>query len=164
MLMILQALLVAFIIIFIAFLISFYLKQKERKRCIMETKSQLSLGTLYEANKRLMSNKEIFKPMNILEIGGAQAKIEDFFNMKCDSYAMLYCKDRSDITIFHMYEKQNSNPPALAAKECIGCCTDRGELLSIEKQPDGNFEIWIRINDEPYAYYLFLYDNAVIEV
>ena len=25
----------------------------------METKSQLSLGTLYEANKRLMSNKEI---------------------------------------------------------------------------------------------------------
>lgn len=44
----------------------------------METKSQLTLGTLYEANKRLMSNKEIFKPMNMLEIGGAQAKIEDF--------------------------------------------------------------------------------------
>ena len=84
----------------------------------METKRQLSLGTLYEANKRLMSNKEIFKPMNVLEIGGAQAKLEDFFNMKCDTYAMLYCKDRSDITIFHMYENQNSNPPALAAKEC----------------------------------------------
>ena len=130
----------------------------------METKNQLSLGTLYEANKRLMSNKEIFKPMNVLEIGGAQAKLEDFFNMKCDNYAMLYCKDLSDITIFHMYEKQNPNPPALAAKECIGCCTDRGELLSIEEQSDGNFEIWIRINDEPYAYYLFPYDNAVIEV
>ena len=93
----------------------------------METKNQLTLGTLYEANKRLMSNKEIFKPMNVLEIGGAQAKIENFFNMKCDCYAMLYCRERSDIT-------------------------------------DGNFEIWIRIEEEPYAYYLFPYDNAVIEV
>lgn len=130
----------------------------------METKSQLTLGTLYEANKQLMSNKEVFKPMNVLEIGGAQAKLENFFNMKCDCYAMLYCKELSDITIFHMYEKQNPNPPALAAKECIGCCTDRGELLSIEEQPDGNFEIWIRIKDDPHAYYLFPYDNAVIEV
>ena len=77
---------------------------------------------------------------------------------------MLYCKELSDITIFHMYETQNPNPPALAAKECIGCCTDRGEVISIEEQPDKNFEIWIRINDEPFVYYLFPYDNAVIEV
>ena len=163
MLIILQTLFVAFIIIFSAFLASLYLQQKEKKEC-METKSQLTLGTLYEANKQLMSNKEVFKPMNVLEIGGAQAKLENFFNMKCDCYAMLYCKELSDITIFHMYEKQNPNPPALAAKECIGCCTDRGELLSIEEQPDGNFEIWIRIKDDPHAYYLFPYDNAVIEV
>ena len=84
--------------------------------------------------------------------------------MKCDSYGMLYCKDRSDFTIFHMYENQNPNPPAIAAKECLGCCTDRGDVLSIEEQPDGNFEIWLRIDDEPFAYYLFPYDNAVIEV
>ena len=77
---------------------------------------------------------------------------------------MLYCKDRSDITIFHMYEKENLNPPALAAQECIGCCKDRGDILSIEKQEDGNFEIWIRVNKEVFAYYLFPYDNAVIEV
>ena len=129
----------------------------------METKTQLNLGTLYEANKRLMANKETFKPLNALEIGGAQAKLEQFFNMKCDCYAMLYCRERSDITIFHMYERQNPNPPALAARECILCCTARGDLLSVEEQPDGNYEFWIRINDEPFAYYLFPYDNAVIE-
>lgn len=68
-----------------------------------------------------------------------------------------------------MYENQNPNPPAIAAKECLGCCTDRGEILSIEEQPDGNYEFWIRIKDNDnktenvFAYYLFPYDNAVIE-
>lgn len=125
---------------------------------------ELSLGTLYEANKQIMNNKQAVKPLTAPELAGAQKKIENFFNMQCDSYGMLYCKDRSDFTIFHMYEKQNPNPPALAAAECIGCCTDRGEVLSIEEQEDKNFEIWIRIDDEAYAYYLFPYDNAVIEV
>ena len=104
------------------------------------------------------------KPMLAPAIAAAQLKIEDFFNQRCDSYAMLYCRELSDITIFHMYEKQNPNPPAVAAKECILCCTDRGELLSIEEQPDKNWEIWIRIDGEAHAYYLFPYDNAVIEV
>ncbi len=125
--------------------------------------AEISMGTLYDANKQIMANKA-FKPLTHIELAAAQQKIEDFFNMKCDCYGMLYCRQRSDITIFHMYENQNPNPPALAAKECIECCTDRGEVLSIEEQPDGNFEIWIRIEGEAFAYYLFPYDNAVIEV
>ena len=124
--------------------------------------AEISMGTLYSANKQLMSSDK-FKPMNELEIAGAQKKLEDFFNWKCDCYGMLYCREKSDITIFHMYENQNPNPPAIAASECIGCCLDRGELLSIEEQPDGNYEIWIKINEEAFAYYLFPYDNAVIE-
>lgn len=131
--------------------------------------AELSMGTLYDANKALMETKQegtneyTFKPLNHLELAAAQKKIEDFFNWKCDCYGMLYCKDRSDITIFHMYENQNPNPPAIAAAECLGCCTDRGEVLSIEEQSDGNYEIWIRIDGEAFAYYLFPYDKAVIE-
>lgn len=131
--------------------------------------AKLSMGTLYNANKTLMETKKegtneyIFKPLTHLELAAAQKKIEDFFNWKCDCYGMLYCKDRSDITIFHMYENQNPNPPAIAAAECLGCCTDRGEVLSIEEQSDGNYEIWIRIDGEAFAYYLFPYDKAVIE-
>jgi len=67
--------------------------------------AELSMGTLYEANKQLMSDKEHFKPITHVELAGAQKKIENFFNMRCDCYGMLYCRDRSDITIFHMYEK-----------------------------------------------------------
>ncbi len=126
--------------------------------------AELSLGTLYDANKQIMNNQQKIKPLNALELAAAEKKIENFFNMQCDSYGMLYCKDRSDFTIFHMYEKQNPNPPALAAAECVGCCTDRGDILSIEELEDKNFEIWLRIDGEAYAYYLFPYDNAVIEV
>lgn len=132
--------------------------------------AELSMGTLYGANKSIMNTKidgtdeYRFKKLNHIQLAGAQKKIEDFFNWKCDCYGMLYCREKSDITIFHMYENQNPNPPALAAKECLACCTDRGQIISIEEQPDGNFEIWLRIDDEPYAYYLFPYDNAVIEV
>ena len=125
--------------------------------------AELTLGTLYDANKQLMASNQI-KPLTPMELVQKQKEIEDFFNMKCDTYGMLYCKERSDITIFHMYERQNPNPPALAAKECLGCCTDRGEVLSIEEQPDGNYEFWLRIDGEAFAYYLFPYDNAVIEV
>ena len=132
--------------------------------------AELTMGTIYDANKSIMNlriegtDEYKFKALNHLEMAGAQKKLEDFFNWECDSYAMLYCKERSDITIFHMYENQNLNPPALAAAECIGCCTDRGDIISIEEQPDGNYEIWLRINNEVFAYYLFPYDNAVIEV
>lgn len=122
----------------------------------------LTMGTLYDANKQLMSSDKI-KPLNEIEIAAAQYNIEEFFNWKCDCYGMLYCKERSDITIFHMYENQNPNPPAIAAAECIGCCLDRGQILSIEEQPDGNYEIWLKIDNEAFAYYLFPYDNAVIE-
>lgn len=125
--------------------------------------AELSLGTLYDANKQIMNSQKI-KPLTAPELAAAEKKIENFFNMQCDNYGMLYCKDRSDFTIFHMYEKQNPNPPALAAAECIGCCLDRGDILSIEEQEDKNFEIWLKIDDEAYAYYLFPYDNAVIEV
>lgn len=125
--------------------------------------AEFSIGNLYDANRQIMESDKI-KPMLAPAIAAAQLKIEDFFNQRCDSYAMLYCRELSDITIFHMYEKQNPNPPAVAAKECILCCTDRGELLSIEEQPDKNWEIWIRIDGEAHAYYLFPYDNAVIEV
>ena len=124
--------------------------------------AEITMGTLYDANKQIM-NSDTVKPLNILEMTAAHEKLEDFFNWKCDCYAMLYCKELSDITIFHMYENQNSNPPGVAARECLGCCTDRGEVLSIEEQSDGNYEIWIRNSEGAFAYYLFPYDNAVIE-
>lgn len=112
-------------------------------------------------NKQIMQDR---KPLNKLELGTYQSKLEDWFNMEIDCYAMLLCHDRRDFTIFHMYERENPNPPALAAKELLICLTNRGEVLSIDATEDKAWEIWLKIDNKPYCYYLFKYDEAVIEV
>ena len=122
---------------------------------------QVNTGlTMYEANKQLIAN---MKPLTHVELVPIQKKVEDWFNWIIDTYAMLLCHDRRDYTIFHLYEKENPNPPGVAAAELIGCLCDRGEILSIEENDDKAWEIWLKIDNQPYCYYLFRYDEAVIE-
>ena len=116
---------------------------------------------LYDLNKQIMHEQKAISP---LALQPYQDKIEEWFNWSIDSYAMLLCHERRDYTIFHLYEKQNPNPPQLAAQELIGCLIDRGDILSIDETEDKAWEIWLRIDNEEYCYYLFNYDNAVIEV
>lgn len=127
----------------------------------MATK-HIDLGTtIYDANKQIMD--QTAKKMTHVELAKKQEQLEDWFNMSIDCYAMLLCNDRRDYTIFHLYEAQNPNPAGVAAKECIGCLTDRGDILSIDKADGDAWEIWLKINNKSYCYYLFCYDNAVIE-
>jgi hypothetical protein len=125
--------------------------------------TNINLGNMYDMNKQIMD--QVGSPINPIELYPYQKKIEDWFNWKIDSYAMLLCHERRDYTVFHLYEKQNPNPPALAAQEFIGCLLDRGDVLSIEETEDKQaWEIWLRIDGQSFCYYLFPYDNAVIEV
>lgn len=117
-------------------------------------------ATLYDLNKQMVIKETLMSPKNI---AAAQIKIENWFNTDIDCYAMLLCNDRRDFTIFHLYENQNPNPCAIAAEEVIGCLTDRGDIISIDPTEDRAWEIWLKINDEAYCYYLFCYDKAVIE-
>ena len=122
----------------------------------------IDLGaTIYDANKQLI--QQTAKELNHLELAAKQQQLEDWFNMEIDCYAMLLCNDRRDYTIFHLYENQNPNPQAIAAAECLGCLTDRGKILSMDLNKDKAWEIWLEIDKEPFCYYLFCYDNAVIE-
>lgn len=70
---------------------------------------------------------------------------------------MLLNKERSDYTIFVYEEKAKE-----LAEEVVGCLTDRGALLTIEKQDSGAFECWIRRSGLVYMYCFFPYDGAVI--
>lgn len=125
--------------------------------------TNINLGNMYDMNKQIMD--QVATTINPIELYPYQKKIEDWFNWKIDSYAMLLCHERRDYTVFHLYEKQNPNPPALAAQELIGCLLDRGDVLSIEETEDKQaWEIWLKIDKESFCYYLFPYDNAVIEV
>ncbi len=119
--------------------------------------SEVSLGTIYDINKNIMSKMEkLSNPalMNKLK------KVEQYFNEN-KVYFMLLCADRRDYTLFRLVE---DNAPAEAASILKECLMNRGEVLEIEKVEETNaFEIWLRIDDEPFCYYLFPYDEAIIE-
>ena len=127
----------------------------------MKQKYDVDLGaSLYDANKQLVKQTE--KALTHLELANKQLELENFFE-HIQKYAMLLCHDQRDYTVFSL-DQNSITSPHFAAREALGCCTDRGEVLSIEKADDGiAYEIWIKIDEEPYCYYLFPYDQAVIE-
>ena len=112
------------------------------------------IGTLYELNQQALKN---VPAVNAQEITKAIMELTDYIKNSGNKYFMLLNKERSDYTIF-IYEEKSKE----LAEEMIGCLTDRGELLAVEKQDNGAYECWIRRSGLVYMYYLFPYDNAVI--
>lgn len=129
-------------------------------------KHNVSLGTLYDLNKQMVLKQGKLGKTKLKEI---ESDLEKWFNWQIDGYAMLLCRERYDFTVFHLYEKQNSNPPAVAAAELIDVLKNRGEILSIERDTINSYmtnnawEIWIKIDGEAFAYYLFNCDDWVIQ-
>ena len=122
----------------------------------------ITLGNLYELNKQALAKNN---SLTEEEINNIKPQIEEWFNWQIDGYAILLCRERYDFTIFHLYEKANPNPPAIAVSELIETLKNRGQVLSIEKDTTNNkaWEIWIKIENEIFAYYLFNCDDWVIE-
>ncbi len=128
----------------------------------MNKEKKVSLGNLYDMNKQIMKKQ---KPLENLEIDNIKLDLEQWFNWQLDGYAMLLCRERYDFTVFHLYELQNPNPPRVATNELIDVLKNRGKILSIEKDINNNkiWEIWLKIDKEPYVYYLFNCDDFVIQ-
>lgn len=123
---------------------------------------EIQIGTtLYDINKQIIEKES---PLTKAELQQIQDKLETWFNWYLDGYAMLLCRQRYDFTVFHLYQKSNPNPPKIAAQELIELLKERGKILSIEKEIDDNkWEIWLKIDKEVFAYYLFPCDDFVIE-
>ena len=124
----------------------------------MKTKG-IPIGTLYDFNKQIILRQGKLTGKKIESI---KKELEDWFNWQIDGYAMLLCRERYDFTVFHLYEKLNRNPPAVAANELIDILKNRGKILSIEQEED-KWEIWLEIGGEAFAYYLFNCDDWVIQ-
>ena len=112
--------------------------------------------SMYEINKNLMAEDKPLDPIMINKVVKSTAK-EILSSFK--KYWMLLCRERNDYTVFII----NGYNLEKELKETL---LNRGYLLSIDKQDDGNFEIWIRdsITKENFVYYLFDYTFGVIEV
>lgn len=126
--------------------------------------AEIGFGNLYDLNKQLMEKE------NVLTTEELSAKIAEikthFFAPKFlagNKYFMLLCHEDRNYTIFNLSQMA---APTNAAEALLECLVNRGQVLSIEQQPDEAYEIWIKnIYDENQVlcYYLFPYDEAVIE-
>lgn len=126
--------------------------------------AEIELGNLYDFNKNAMSQ---YGPMDVIQFNRMLNSVADTMIDACDNcdrhYWMLLCHDRRDFTLFNiiavsnMYDIINELKPTLE---------NRGIVLDIELQDNGAYEIWIREpeTNENFAYYLFPYDEGVIEV
>ena len=123
-------------------------------------KHDVSLGNLYDINKQLMAT---MPEMTDAEINLITPQLEEWFNWKLDGYAMLLCRERYDFTVFHLYEKQNPYPQKVAVSELFELLKERGKILSIEKADEISWEIWIKIDEEAFVFYLFGCDRWIIE-
>ena len=113
--------------------------------------------SLYEYSKQVVANEVPMDPILF-----NKKIIEVSMDMVEHTYMMLLCHDRRDYTIFHIANTDKK----IAAKEISETLYNRGKILLVDKQKDGSWEIWIRdsLTDENFAYYLFPYDNGVVEV
>ena len=111
---------------------------------------------LYDVNKQLMNNLEPLDPISF------NKKTEEIINTIWETnkkYWMLLCNERKDYTVFILLTKDGT------LKELRPTLQNRGDILSIDKQEDGNYEIWIRDKEtkENFVYYLFDYCFGIIE-
>lgn len=120
--------------------------------------SEVSMGTLYELNKSAMSRD---KGMSSFKLTETLNKMVPFFSEY--TYFMLLCHEQRDYTVFRL---SSANKEKNAIQDLKECLINRGEILSIEKENvnnDNAYEIWIRDMGNIYVYYLFPYDDAIIE-
>lgn len=113
--------------------------------------------SLYEYSKQVVANEVPMDPILF-----NKKMIEVSTDMVEHTYMMLLCHDRRDYTIFHIANTDKK----IAANEISETLHNRGKILLVDKQKDGSWEIWIRdsLTDENFAYYLFPYDDGVVEV
>jgi hypothetical protein len=117
---------------------------------------EIDLGlNLYEFNKQGMAQE---KPLDVIDFN------RQIINMVEDvaarsKYWMLLCRERNDYTVFIILTKEGT------VSEILETLLNRGLILAIDKQKDGNYEIWIRDRDtnENFVYYFFNYEFGIVK-
>ena len=124
---------------------------------IIKDKPVINTGmTLYDMNKQLIAKEPPFD--SILLNKKVKNMVTDIIERK-KQYWMLLCNERKDYTVFIPLTLEGT------VKELIETLLNRGEIISIEKQEDNNYEIWIRDPDtqENFVYYFFDYTFGIIK-
>jgi len=121
--------------------------------------AEVTLGTLYDLNKQAMLLEPV---LTVAEKAEAIDKlVEELLNNISSKAYMCLNNERRDFTIF-----LNTQIPKMKGQirnDIREFLDNRGDLISIEKQEDGAYEIWLKNNAECFCYMFFDYTNAIIE-
>lgn len=118
-------------------------------------------GTLYDANKQFMMKEVPLTQKKVKEL--IDTVVVDYFKKGHSVYFMLLCHERRDYTLFN-FLGLGENTYTLGGNELKECLDNRGKILDIRVNEDNVVEIWIKCDDDAFAYFLFPYDEGVIEV
>ena len=122
--------------------------------------SNIEMGTLYEMNRNVAAAQ---KELSRTELKKGLREIKYFFLENSNKYFMLLCREKYDFTLFNLKHKQDFSIHKII-QDLEECLSNRGQILSIDlTDAKDAFEIWIKIDNEAYVYYLFPYDIGVIE-
>ena len=126
------------------------------------SRSEVALGNLYDMNKQMMLQEPV---LNSAMLETKQSEIMQWVReLAMQQYFMMLCNERRDYTIFRLKEQSPTiGAVTTLAADVIDCLNNRGEIIGIDLQEAGGWELWIRDNGECFAYYLFPYGNAVLE-
>lgn len=132
---------------------------------IKHQEAQVEMGNLYDMNKQIMLNEPKISEDRLVEVvSQLYTWITDRTNQH---YFMLLCHERRDFTLFNIQPKgilgTTIGQVNTMVNDIIECMTNRGTLLAADLQDDGAWELWLRIEDECFVYYLFPYGEAVLE-
>lgn len=127
--------------------------------------AEINMGTLYDANKDIMSKQE---PISLREWTEKSKALVEFCKKTQNQYYMLLNRETYNFTLFNFGSKNNHgslNTRRLIYDDLKICLQNRGEVLSIElTQQEDAYEIWIRDDEQNIlVYYFFPYDIGVIE-
>ena len=113
--------------------------------------------TLYDMAKQMVANEP---PMDSKDFNRKICEIAA--QMGAKKYWMLLCRERNDFSVFVI----NNSSCSKISKELIPTLKNRGLVIFIDEQTDGAYEIWVRDpeTEENFAYYLFDYSDAIIEI
>lgn len=114
---------------------------------------------LYDLNKSIIVQ---LPSANEEEIARAIEKIDKFDEREKNNYYMLLCRDYNYYTIFHQHDDQWIAD--IFSKSVIDILKNIGDIISIDNTSDNvAIEIWMRIDNEAYCFYLFGYDAGIVE-
>ena len=132
---------------------------------IQKQETQVEMGNLYDMNKQLMLSQPKITEDKLSEV---MLQLYNWITKYTNQhYFMMLCHERRDFTLFNIQPNGAYGVTIgqinTMVSDIIECMTNRGALLAVELQEDDAWELWLRVDDECFVYYLFPYGEAVLE-